>query len=88
MIKTIITDGQYSDPREFDSKKTLCKICGEKEVEFNDDYCEDHEDCFYCGEREDCDCHKRSDCCGALFIEETNRCSDCKENSTNHYIKE
>ena len=76
------------DPTQWNGTNPKCEICGEKEVEMNDNYCEDHQDCYYCGEREDCDCHKRSDCCGALFIEETTRCSDCKDQSTNYYIND
>lgn len=85
MIKTIVIGGQYEDPTEWNGKNPECKLC-DKDIEHMDEYCEDHQRCYYCGDREnDCDCSELSDCCGAKFIPETVRCSDCKENSTNYY---
>ena len=56
MIKTIVTGGQYDDPSEWDGDNPKCILdyC-EKEIEMNDEYCEDHQRCYYCGDRENCD---------------------------------
>ena len=54
MIKTIVIGGQYNDPREWNGTNPSCKLC-DKEIEMNDEYCEDHQRCYYCGEREECE---------------------------------
>ena len=53
-IHTIITGGQYTDPTEWDGTNPNCLLC-EKEIEFMDEYCEDHQRCDDCGEREVCE---------------------------------
>ena len=44
------------DPTEWNGDNPICNIedC-EKEVEYDDEYCEDHQRCCYCGEREECE---------------------------------
>jgi len=54
MIKTIVTGGQYDDPTEWNGTNPSCKLC-DKEIEHMDEYCEDHQRCYYCGEREECE---------------------------------
>ena len=53
-INTIITGGQYEDPTEWVGTNPNCLLC-EKEIEFMDEYCEDHQRCDTCGEREVCE---------------------------------
>jgi len=53
-INTIITGGQYEDPTEWNGKNPNCVLC-EKEIEFMDVYCENHQRCDDCGEREVCE---------------------------------
>ena len=70
------------DPTEFDGKNPSCKLC-EKDIEMNDEYCEDHQRCIMCGENDDCECEEefsqRSDCCGARMDSDQELCYDCKE---------
>lgn len=54
MITTLVIGGHYDDPRDWNGKNPTCELC-EKEVEMNDEYCEDHQRCYYCGEREVCE---------------------------------
>ena len=56
MIKTIITGGQYDDPTEWDGNNPKCTLdyCDFDVVNY-DEYCEDHQRCYYCGDRENCD---------------------------------
>ena len=86
MINTIITGGQYNDPTE-DGNNLRCKLCSNDAENF-DEYCEEHQRCYYCGDRNnECDCDERSDCCGAKFYNmDILICSDCKEHSSNYYI--
>jgi hypothetical protein len=58
-INTILIGGQYEDPTEWNGTNPNCLLC-EKEIELMDEYCEDHQRCYYCGEREVCeeDCPK------------------------------
>ena len=81
------THNSYGDdPTEWNGRNPSCKLC-DKDIEMNDEYCEDHQRCYYCGEREECDCDERSDCCGAKFHNmDVLICSDCKEHSSNYYI--
>jgi len=60
-ITTIVTGGQYEDPTEWNGTNPSCLVC-EKEIEFMDEYCEDHQRCYYCGEREECEkeCQKNT----------------------------
>ena len=43
------------NPSDWNGINPNCKLC-EKEIEKNDDYCEDHQRCFWCGDNDDCDC--------------------------------
>ena len=56
-INTILIGGQYEDPTEWNGTNPSCLLC-EKEIELIYEYCEDHQRCYYCGERdlseEDC----------------------------------
>ncbi len=53
MIDKLI--GLYDeDPTEWNSENVICVLC-EKEAEFDDCYCEDHQNCKECGEREVCE---------------------------------
>jgi len=44
----------YTDPTEWNGTNPSCKLC-EKEIEYMDEYCEDHQRCDDCGERETCE---------------------------------
>ena len=56
MIKTLIMGGQYEDPRDWNGENIKCEIC-DKQAERDDEYCEDHQACYYCGEHDNtCDC--------------------------------
>ena len=46
--------GVPENPCEWDGENPQCKLC-EKEIEKDDEYCEDHQRCYYCGEREECE---------------------------------
>ncbi len=70
-----------NDPTEWNGKNTPCKLC-EKDAENMDEYCEDHQRCFMCGDNDDCSCKEewdtRSNCCEARIRNpEMNRCSCC-----------
>ena len=44
----------YGDnPTDYNGQNVLCLLC-EKEVEHDEEHCEEHEGCYYCGERENC----------------------------------
>lgn len=45
---------QGNDPTEWNGTNPSCKLC-DKEIEFMDEYCEDHQRCYDCGEREECE---------------------------------
>jgi len=49
----IIVIGQ-EEPTEYNVDNVICGLC-EKEAEFDDCYCEEHQNCKECGEREVCD---------------------------------
>tara|TARA_R100001530_G_scaffold77134_1_gene54068 strand:- start:191 stop:412 length:222 start_codon:yes stop_codon:yes gene_type:complete len=36
-------------------KFIACKLCWNEAIDF-DEYCKDHQKCYYCGTREDCSC--------------------------------
>ena len=42
------------DPTEFNGENKKCNLC-EKDAEMDDEYCEDHQGCNICGEREKCE---------------------------------
>lgn len=54
MIETIIIEGQYENPNEWVGNNVICGLC-EKEAEFDDQYCENHQSCKECGAREICE---------------------------------
>ena len=41
------------DPTLFNGQNPKCELC-DKQVEKYDEFCEDHQRCYYCGEREVC----------------------------------
>mgnify|MGYP003679895395 FL=1 len=44
----------YGDnPADYNGQNVLCLLC-EKEVEHDEEHCEEHLGCYYCGERENC----------------------------------
>mgnify|MGYP003134205362 CR=1 FL=1 len=44
------------DPREWQDNNRKCELC-DKDAEIYDEYCEDHQACYYCGEHDNtCDC--------------------------------
>ena len=53
MKNTIIIGGQYDDPTEWSGTNPTCNLC-EKEIEDQSEHCEDHQRCYFCGEREQC----------------------------------
>ncbi len=70
--------GFSQDPSEWSGKNALCKVCGEKEVEINDDYCEDHQRCYDCGENDYCDCKETLYCiCGRYKEDGFSLCNIC-----------
>ena len=67
--------GIVKNPNEWDGKQETCVICEcEKVVEFNDEYCEDHQRCYYCGDRVQCECYCR---CGKVKAEGYPLCNIC-----------
>ena len=52
-ILTINIGGLYYDPTEWNGKNKSCEHC-DKDVEYDSDYCEDHQPCYYCGETLHC----------------------------------
>ena len=76
MIKKIIIGGQYEDPTEWNGINPQCKLC-EKEIEMDSEHCENHQRCYYCSEREGCEC---KDCkCGKRLDTEHPMCQLCRE---------
>ena len=74
MIKKLF--GFAQNPDESDEKNPSCELC-DKESENYDEYCEDHQRCYYCAEREDCEC---KDCtCGKRLDSEHPMCGLCRE---------
>lgn len=53
-ITTLNIGGLYTDPTEYNGKNVICGYC-DKEAEHDDLYCEDHQRCEECGEREICE---------------------------------
>ena len=54
MIKQLF--GTPTDPSEWNGNNPECKLC-DKEIEMDSEHCEDHQRCYYCGEREICEEH-------------------------------
>ena len=81
----------YNDPTEWNGTNPSCKLC-DNEIEYMDEYCEDHQPCIMCNEREECDCKEemsqRSACCDAQWDEDTSRCYRCKEWTDNAWDDE
>tara|TARA_R100000664_G_C2738871_1_gene127726 strand:- start:778 stop:1008 length:231 start_codon:yes stop_codon:yes gene_type:complete len=74
MIDTIIIGGQYEDPTEFNGENPKCEFCNNTALPF-DEYCEEHQRCYYCGTRTECDCQ---DCvCGNRLNDEHPMCEVC-----------
>ena len=74
MIKGLF--GSINDPTEWNGTNPECKLC-DKEIEIDSEHCEDHQRCYYCAEREGCDC---KDCkCGNRLDDEYPMCSLCSE---------
>jgi hypothetical protein len=71
------------DPTDFDGNNPICCIedC-DKQIEHNDDHCEDHQRCVICGDNDDCDCEDEwsqvSACCEAR-MSESGLCYSCKD---------
>ena len=59
--------GAPQDPTEWNGKNVICLLC-DKEAENFDEHCEEHQPCYYCNEREECDCEKNE-----KLIEQYNR---------------
>jgi aerobic-type carbon monoxide dehydrogenase small subunit (CoxS/CutS family) len=53
MIKTLVVGGQYTDPTDWNGEIVKCELC-DKQAERDDEYCENHQRCYYCGQREMC----------------------------------
>ncbi len=52
-----------------------CKLCTNECIDL-DEYCQEHQRCYYCGEREECDC---KDCrCGRRLDDEFPMCKICR----------
>ncbi len=74
----------------------ICENCGcGTQAEDFDSFCEEHQRCFICGDRDSCNCKEEckalSVCCEEKFIPETDFCSRCKEHSSSlyqYYIEE
>ena len=43
----------YNDPTEQNGDNVCCKICDKDALPF-EDYCEDHQPCYYCGQIKNC----------------------------------
>ena len=71
-----------NNPINWDGNNKKCKLC-DKDAENMDEYCENHQRCYNCGDNEDCDCKEemsqRSDCCGAKMDSDIRICYSCKE---------
>ena len=74
MIKTIITGGQYDDPREYQDDTPQCKNCG------MNDKMDDMDVCSGCSDEFD-EWDTVSSCCDATIDTDILVCFDCKEHS-------
>ena len=74
MIKTILTGGQYNDPREIQDDTEMCKMCDMDEMYNDTDVCESCSD-----ELDEMDTY--SWCCSATIDTDSNLCYECKDNS-------
>jgi len=74
MIKTIITGGQYDDPREYQDDTPQCKNCG------MNDKIDDTDVCSGCIDEFD-EWDTVSSCCDATIDTDILVCFDCKEHS-------
>ena len=74
MIKTIITGGQYDDPREYQDDTPQCKNCG-----CNPKY-DDMDVCYECSDEFD-EMDTISYCCSSTINTDMNICYDCKDHS-------
>ena len=70
MIKKLY--GFPEDPS--DQENVKCLLCDNYALNL-DEYCDEHQKCYYCNEREECDC---KDCkCGMRLDEDHPMCSIC-----------
>lgn len=74
MIKTIITEGQHDDPRNYQDDTPQCGNCG-----CNPKY-DDMDICYECSDEFD-EMDTVSDCCGAGINTDMNLCYECGEHS-------
>ena len=74
MIKTIITGGQYDDPRDYQDDTPQCKRCDSSPLFEDTDVCSD-----CCDELDEMDTY--SYCCDATINTDINICYDCKDHS-------
>ena len=78
------THQSCTDPTEWNGTNPNCKVgeC-EKQIEMNDEYCEDHQRCVMCGDNDDCECKDEwsgvSSCCEAKMNTDTKMCYECKD---------
>ena len=47
-------DSYGTDPTLWNGQNPKCELCNEDALPF-DEYCEEHQRCYYCGEREECE---------------------------------
>ena len=74
MIKTIITGGQYDDPREYQDDTPQCKRCDSEPLFEDTHVCYD-----CCNELDEMDTY--SWCCSSSIDTDINICHQCKEHS-------
>ena len=69
--------GHPTDPSDWNGDNPSCKLC-DKQVEFNDVYCEDHQRCDDCGDNDDCECKETLYCrCGNYKADGYSMCNIC-----------
>tara|TARA_R110002096_G_scaffold92520_1_gene209122 strand:+ start:595 stop:867 length:273 start_codon:yes stop_codon:yes gene_type:complete len=73
-----------NNPAYFTGKNASCKLCDSDAINL-DEYCEEHQKCYFCGDNDDCNCEEEmkliSWCCGAKIDTDRNLCYECKDNS-------
>jgi hypothetical protein len=74
MIKTIITGGQYDDPRDYQDDTPQCKNCG------MNDKMDDMDVCSGCSDEFD-EMDTVSYCCDATIDTDMNLCYACRDHS-------
>ena len=66
--------GSQTDPTEWKGTNPDCQLC-HNEIEMDSEYCENHQRCYDCGEREVCD----NECIYQPLIEQYNRNREYKD---------